>query len=78
MGGYRCFAFRNYEIGKETYDYLLPIYGKCASGTGFGKPDDPFIFDKGGKYYFVGTPGDYEEMQERCRYISEKTFNEIT
>lgn len=33
MGGYRCFAVSNYEIDKETYDYLLPIYGKCASIT---------------------------------------------
>lgn len=70
MGEYRCFAFSNYEIDKETYDYLLPIYGKCASDNGFKKGiDSPFIIERNEKFFFCGTEGDYKEMQERCKYI---------
>lgn len=30
MGQYRNYAYRNYEISKEQYNYLLPVYGRCA------------------------------------------------
>lgn len=70
MGGYRGFAFRNYEISKEVFDYLMPIYGPCASDNGFKVGcGDPFIVDRNGMYFFCGTPGDYKEMQARCEYL---------
>lgn len=70
MGMYRCHAFRNYKIEKEVYDYLLPVYGPCASDNGFKRNiDSPFIVERSGIYFFCGTQGDYKEMQERCEYM---------
>lgn len=70
MGMYRCHAFRNYKIEKEVYDFLLPVYGPCASDNGFKRyMDSPFIVERSGMYFFCGTPGDYKEMQERCEYM---------
>lgn len=70
MSGYRCYAFRNYEISEEIYNYLLPIYGRCALDNGFQNVcENPFIIERDGMYFFCGTPQDYKEMQERCKYI---------
>lgn len=70
MSGYRCYAFRNYEISKEVYDYLLPVFGPCASDNGFKRDiDSPFIIKRSGVYIFCGTPQNYKDMQERCKYL---------
>lgn len=70
MSGYRCYAFRNYVLDKEVYDFLLRVYGPCASDNGFKRDiDSPFIIEHNGVYFFCGTPGDYKEMQERCEYL---------
>ena len=70
MSDYRCFAFSNYEIDKEIYNYLLPIYGICAFENGFKKNESSsFIFVSEEKYFFCGTPRDYKEMEERCRFF---------
>jgi hypothetical protein len=70
MSDYRCYAFRNYEISKEVYNYLLPIYGRCAFENGFKRDcGSPFIIERDEMYFFCGTTQDYKEMQERCKYI---------
>lgn len=70
MSEYRCFAFSNYEIDKETYNYLLPIYGICAFENGFKRnKSSPFIFVNNEKCFFCGTLEDYKEMAERCRFL---------
>lgn len=70
MSDYRCYAFRNYEISKEEYNYLLPIYGRCAFDNGFPKVcGNPFIIEREERYFFCGTTQDYKEMKERCKYI---------
>lgn len=68
--GYRDFIFRNYEITREQYNYLLPVYGRCKADNGFReRPDDPFVTEKRDMCLFCGTPDDYKEMQERCKYL---------
>lgn len=70
MSGYRCYAFCNYVLDKEVYDFLLPVYGSCASDNGFQRDcGDPFIIERNGMYFFCGTAQDYKEMQARCEYI---------
>lgn len=67
MGMYISNAFRNYEISKEEYNYLLPIYGKCAKDNGMR--NEAFIIERNDKYFFCGTEMDYKEMKERCEYL---------
>ena len=55
MGQYRNYAYRNYEISKEQYNYLLPVYGRCAYENVMLKEsiyDNPIIIERSDKYMF--------------------------
>lgn len=63
-----------YEISKEIYNYLLPVYGKSAEYNGFKRTiDSPYIVERSDKnedrYYFIGNPTEYIEMCDRCKYL---------
>lgn len=80
MSDYRCFAFSNYEIDKETYNYLLPIYGICAFENGFKRNESsPFIFVNNEKCFFLWysrrLQGDGGKMQ--ISLIITKAVNEL-
>lgn len=63
MGIYLSRGFYKYEISKDVYNYLLPIYGRTAKYNGF--KFDCFIVEEYGKYFFIGTHFDYKDMLKR-------------
>lgn len=72
MGQYRSYAYHNYEISKEQYNYMLPVYSRCAYENVMLKEsiyDNPIIVERSDKYMFCGTPEDYKDMLERCKYL---------
>lgn len=66
-GMYTSHGYARYELTKEEYDYLLPIYGRCASDNGFTM--DAFVVsnDSAGRYYFVGSELDWRECCARLK-----------
>lgn len=60
---------RNYKISEEIYRYLLCVFGRCAIGK---KNLYPMIEERQDKYFFYGTPYDFNDMQERTEIIREE------
>lgn len=59
-------AIESFKIEKEVYDYLLPIYGKCANK----KSLYPMIEETfGNSYFFYGTSSDIKYMLEQTEII---------
>lgn len=54
-----------FQINKDKYNYLLPIYGNI----GFGK----FLVKSNilghEIYYFIGTNEEYKDLLNRCKYL---------
>lgn len=59
---YRDFSF---EITKQQYDYLLPVFGIIATNKLLS-----IIDRKIEKYFFIGTTDEYLDMINRCKYIN--------
>jgi len=53
-----------YEVSKQIYDYLLPIYGLSANGNLCGK-----LHNRNNIYFFVGSYDEFKEAMNRCKYI---------
>jgi hypothetical protein len=55
----------SFQITKEQYNYLLPVFGHCGSKQLFYRVDK-----KVEKYYFIGNSDDYKDLLNRCKYIN--------
>lgn len=67
MGMYESWSYSSYEISKEVYDYLLPVYGICAKDNGFSCKATMYV--RNGHYFFCGSSFDYAEMLRRIVYL---------
>ena len=63
MGMYSSHVFFSYEIPKKLYNYLLPIYGLCATRK------EAHIHERNGKFYFVGNKYHYSQMLKETEFI---------
>lgn len=54
----------SFQITKNQYDYLIPIYGNSASGKLLCSIDRKIE-----KYYFIGSNYDYIDLLNRCKYL---------
>mgnify|MGYP007095022682 CR=1 FL=1 len=57
-----------FEITKQQYDYLLPIFGRSYTS-------DPKLVTSNNKfksleYFFLGTKEEYKDMLNRCKYLN--------
>jgi hypothetical protein len=53
-----------FQITKEEYNYLLPIFGNFGSKKLLSKIDR-----KVEKYYFIGNVEEHKDMLNRCAYM---------
>ena len=54
----------SFQISREQYNYLLPVFGNCGSQKLLMRVDR-----KVEKFYFIGSNEDYRDMLIRCRYL---------
>ena len=54
----------SFQLTKNQYDYLLPVFGNCGIKKLFYKVDRKIE-----KYYFIGNSDDYKDLLNRCKYI---------
>jgi hypothetical protein len=54
----------SFEITKEQYNYLLPVFGNVGSKKLLSKIDRGIE-----KYFFIGTEEGYLDLLNRCKYI---------
>lgn len=55
---------QSFQISKQQYDYLLPIYGIIGSNQLHYRTDR-----KIDKFYFIGTRSEYLDLLNRCKYL---------
>ena len=55
----------SFQITKNQYDYLLPIFGNCGSKQLFSRIDRKIE-----KYYYIGSYDGHKELLNRCKYIN--------
>ena len=67
MSMYSSRNFNSYQITKEQYNYLLPIYGRCSKDNGFSH--ECFIAERKEGCFFYGTETDHEDMLTRIQYL---------
>lgn len=53
MSNYRSYATKNFEISKEQYNYLLPVYGKPQN-------KEIFLFNMNDKFFINCLPLEYK------------------
>ena len=54
----------SFQITKEQFNYLLPIYGHQGTNQLLQKVDR-----KIDKFYFIGTHEQYLDLLNRCKYL---------
>jgi hypothetical protein len=57
---------QSFEITKNQFNYLLPIYGNQATKQLLQKIDR-----KIDKFYFIGTYYQYLDLLNRCKYLND-------
>ena len=56
----------SFEITKERYNYMLPIYGiEGMLGDRMLRRVERGIE----KFFFIGTKSEYEDFLNRCKYL---------
>lgn len=55
----------SFQLTKNQYDYLLPIFGNYGSKQLFSRIDRKIE-----KYYFIGSNDDYKDLLNRCKYLN--------
>lgn len=58
-----------YQISKQVYNYLLPIYGLSAEGKLMGKMSTMRQTDGSDRYLFFGSYEDFKDAMIRCKYM---------
>mgnify|MGYP006921281169 CR=1 FL=1 len=56
-----------YQITKEQYDYLLPVFGIASNNWKMFTRTDRKVQ----KYYFLGTNDEYIDFLNRCQYLND-------
>lgn len=56
---------KSFQITKQQYDYLLPIFGNIGTKQLLHRVDR-----KVDKYFFIGTDEQHTDILNRCTYIN--------
>ena len=54
----------SFQINRERYNYLLPVFGITAKNKLICRIDR-----KVEKYFFIGSEDDHRDLLIRCKYI---------